>query len=449
MKPIVLLNRRICIALTTMFLAWLPVQSMGEEHDARYASLNCGVEGEVLSCKYRISADLNLKEVSIKVADSLVQIPEGGLRSFPQEGESVAVLVLVDVSDPARRATVEDRSVNFVKYFLSAQKSYEKIGLATFDSDLTVLAPIGSSSEEVNSALKRIKATGQSTEFYKSVLSGVELLQKTDADRKGLVVISDGKDEDKAYSLSDVVRAAKIANVAVMGVGFAEKLSDSPYLQTLKRLSDETYGEYINASEGKFNSGFISKPFGFVEKGGEIRIDASSYHGAQKVEIILGATDGKAIELSTEVDFSKNRTYLQKATGIVVSYWIWLVGGFVFLLALCVTWIKILRAKKASENGIIDYAILTETDGIGTRHVINKKANRIGRSRDNDIILANDCISSHHAEIHMRREGAFYIVDLSSTNGVYVNDQRINQAELNDGDLIELGEVRLRFTTAA
>jgi pSer/pThr/pTyr-binding forkhead associated (FHA) protein len=64
---------------------------------------------------------------------------------------------------------------------------------------------------------------------------------------------------------------------------------------------------------------------------------------------------------------------------------------------------------------------------------------------DNDVHLPNDSISSHHAEIHRRREGDFYIVDLSSTNGVFVNEQVVTQTELNDGDLIELGEVRLYF----
>ena len=51
----------------------------------------------------------------------------------------------------------------------------------------------------------------------------------------------------------------------------------------------------------------------------------------------------------------------------------------------------------------------------------------------------------HHAEVHRRREGDFYIVDLASTNGLLVNENKVHQEELHDGDVIELGEVRLRF----
>jgi pSer/pThr/pTyr-binding forkhead associated (FHA) protein len=76
---------------------------------------------------------------------------------------------------------------------------------------------------------------------------------------------------------------------------------------------------------------------------------------------------------------------------------------------------------------------------------LTKTAIRLGRSNDNDVYLPNDSISSHHAEIHRRREGDFYIVDLSSTNGVYVNEKLVTQTELNHGDMIELGEVRLHF----
>lgn len=444
------LKSYICLTLVGLFASWLPAQSSADEIDPRHASMSCGLEGgDVLACKYRTSSTLSLKEVSIKVDGNLVQIPDGGLKSFPKEGESVAVLVLLDVSDPARKDTVENKSAKLINYFVSARKSYEKIGVATFDSELTVLAPIGASNEQISTALKKVKATGQSTEFYKSILAGIEVLEKTDADRKGLVVISDGKDEDKAYGLTDVIRSAKSANVSIMGVGIAEKPSDSPYLQTLKRLSDETFGEYVNASDNKLDSSFISKPFGFVEKGGEILIDAKDYHGVQRVELLLGVADGKVVELSTNVNFDQDRSLLQRAVGFVLIYWLWLAVGLIALVVSVLLFIKVRKARKASMKQEVDYASLSETDGLCTRHAIRKTASRIGRSKDNDIVLANDSISSHHAEIHMRREGVFYIVDLSSTNGVYVNDQRVNQTELKDGDLIELGEVRLRFLIAS
>ena len=64
----------------------------------------------------------------------------------------------------------------------------------------------------------------------------------------------------------------------------------------------------------------------------------------------------------------------------------------------------------------------------------------------NDIVFSNTSISGYHAELHAKRDGTFYISDLGSGNGVLVNNQRISQsADLKEGDLIELGEVRFRF----
>lgn len=68
----------------------------------------------------------------------------------------------------------------------------------------------------------------------------------------------------------------------------------------------------------------------------------------------------------------------------------------------------------------------------------------IGRSRRADIVLADPNISRQHAEV--RREGDGYVVvDLDSTNGVFVNGRPTKRATLQEGDVIELGATRLRF----
>ena len=127
--------------------------------------------------------------------------------------------------------------------------------------------------------------------------------------------------------------------------------------------------------------------------------------------------------------------------------WIELISGLVVFIGLIVAIFLVVRHRRRNRPIKVVYAQLDEMDGLDTRHELTKTASTIGRSKDNDIQLSNDSISAHHAEIHRRREGDFYIVDLASSNGVYVNGNRVNQLELHDGDLIELGEVRLHFYT--
>jgi hypothetical protein len=89
-------------------------------------------------------------------------------------------------------------------------------------------------------------------------------------------------------------------------------------------------------------------------------------------------------------------------------------------------------------------AWLESLDGEQTRYAIRKTAVRIGRKPDNDIVMKNDTVSGHHAEI-VKRGDQFTITDLGSSNQVFVAGKPVEKSPLKDGDLIELGEVRLRF----
>ena len=64
----------------------------------------------------------------------------------------------------------------------------------------------------------------------------------------------------------------------------------------------------------------------------------------------------------------------------------------------------------------------------------------IGRTHTNDIEIPDPAVSRQHAQITWR-EGQFFLEDLGSTNGTFVNDQRVvGIVALNNGDLINLGE---------
>jgi ABC transport system ATP-binding/permease protein len=60
---------------------------------------------------------------------------------------------------------------------------------------------------------------------------------------------------------------------------------------------------------------------------------------------------------------------------------------------------------------------------------------RIGRAPDNDIVVSDPAVSSHHAELR-NVAGAYWIVDLDSTNGTFVNGQRVADASLTEGDVV-------------
>jgi len=69
----------------------------------------------------------------------------------------------------------------------------------------------------------------------------------------------------------------------------------------------------------------------------------------------------------------------------------------------------------------------------------------VGRDEDNDISFADTMLSRRHAEFR-QRDGLFYVVDLDSLNGTYVNTVRVHgKRNLCDGDVVALGGISLVF----
>jgi hypothetical protein len=76
---------------------------------------------------------------------------------------------------------------------------------------------------------------------------------------------------------------------------------------------------------------------------------------------------------------------------------------------------------------------------------------RIGREQDNDICLEDVTVHRYHAAIHRTEDAEFVVTDLSSAggNGVVVNGRSVTEARLSNGDLIQLGNARLRFVAGS
>ena len=68
----------------------------------------------------------------------------------------------------------------------------------------------------------------------------------------------------------------------------------------------------------------------------------------------------------------------------------------------------------------------------------------IGRSPDCGIFLDDVTVSRKHAVL-VERNGGFFIEDQGSLNGTFVNRKRVEAAQLEDGDELQIGKYRLTF----
>lgn len=80
--------------------------------------------------------------------------------------------------------------------------------------------------------------------------------------------------------------------------------------------------------------------------------------------------------------------------------------------------------------------------------LLNRPELTIGQALDNDLILNDAAVSLHHARI-AKVQADFYIEDLGSTNGTFVNDARTDEQPLIQGDHIRIGGQVLIFELSA
>ena len=80
----------------------------------------------------------------------------------------------------------------------------------------------------------------------------------------------------------------------------------------------------------------------------------------------------------------------------------------------------------------------------GKRFELKAKVVGLGRDNSNPIRLHDNEVSRRHAEVR-RVEDAFKVVDLSSANGTFLNDEPIDQSPLRPGDQIRVGQTVLLF----
>lgn len=90
--------------------------------------------------------------------------------------------------------------------------------------------------------------------------------------------------------------------------------------------------------------------------------------------------------------------------------------------------------------------LVVSSDGVETQHVhLMKDRTTLGRRHHNDVALSDLSVSGMHCVFERERSGAIWLTDVGSTNGTYVNGERIQRRQLEDQDVVTVGIYSIRF----
>lgn len=459
-----------CLAIPILVYPAEPRQTAGPWE------LSCIQEELRLACRYwaveteapprpAVSALLVEPRVSLGVQTT----------TFPRPGERTAILFLVDTSDPRRKPIVAENARQ-IQGLIAGAPLHRKFGLAAFDKGLKLLAPLSAERTEILAAANRLKAEGKVTELYRSAIEALRQLQEFDAERKALVILSDGLAEDTAYTILDVVNTARSIETVIIGLGYTRTSAQLVALQSLRRLAEDTGGYFVEAGlDFRLPENFMAAPFARLERGGGFTLNLqeaiqAGAAGDTRVRILLEPVNflvpirlplpppqepepaASSVEPVIVVSSPSQPSPRPSAWRLIAN---WLPA---FLVALIMA-LLLLRYRERTRLlptspprthskplAWLEISAEEEAEGNSEAYPMTGSPWRIGRAPNNNLVLDGDSISRNHAEVLYSGAGHFRIADLGSLNGVFVNKKKIKEASLKSGDRIDIGDYTLYFS---
>jgi pSer/pThr/pTyr-binding forkhead associated (FHA) protein len=84
----------------------------------------------------------------------------------------------------------------------------------------------------------------------------------------------------------------------------------------------------------------------------------------------------------------------------------------------------------------------------GSTFLLDGDTTTVGRSTDGDVFLDDVTVSRKHAIFDRRAGGAWFVRDVGSLNGTYVNGEQVDETKLASGDEVQIGRFKLTFFAA-
>ena len=82
----------------------------------------------------------------------------------------------------------------------------------------------------------------------------------------------------------------------------------------------------------------------------------------------------------------------------------------------------------------------------GRTHELKVDKTTIGRVEDNTFQIAEASVSSHHCEVLLRGNEVL-VRDLNSTNGTFINGEKVSESVIKPGQILRLGQIEMRLDT--
>jgi pSer/pThr/pTyr-binding forkhead associated (FHA) protein len=84
----------------------------------------------------------------------------------------------------------------------------------------------------------------------------------------------------------------------------------------------------------------------------------------------------------------------------------------------------------------------------GSTFLLDQDSTNAGRDPQSDVFLDDITVSRKHAVLERRADGSWFVRDVGSLNGTYVNGEQVDETKLATGDEVQIGKFKLTFFAA-
>lgn len=398
------------------------------------------------------------------------------IREASGPSDSLHVVIAVD-SSKSINAEFLEKIKSEAGNFINASAAADSIALLRFNDTVRLLNNFTSNRLELQANVRGIDRHGKFTRLFDGIYDSIELLDREKGGRRGVIVFTDGKDEGSSLTSDDIIKFSQDKGIPLyfisnnsrtsMHLGRIAKLTGGKYYCINQKDVVCTYNDVISRIKSVYEIRYKSM----------LKRDGKTHN----LEVRLRYGDLKDRDTA---DFTVEKSFLKFniPEGAYIILAAFVVAAILVLLVLAVHFFRRSRPQKKSDNNgynpvysgyssqvnagdlVRDEPYIDEAPGetpdvlyaqvwlhqkdgreAGKKIPVIKSEITLGTSEENSVVVEDRFASARHARIR-RMQGGYYLFDLISDTGTYLNSKKILRPRLlHDWDEIRLGNTSFIF----